>query len=50
MTKLSKRQESTMKKHKKHHSVKHMALMRKLMIKGKSFTQAHKEAMKEVGK
>ena len=47
---LTKRQKSTLKKHKKHHTAKHMTTMRKTMRKGKSFTQAHKLAMKKVGK
>ncbi len=48
---LTKRQEATMKKHSKHHSKQHMSLMRRMMSKeGSSFTQAHKAAMKKVGK
>jgi|TARA_Y100000287_G_C14177909_1_gene333343 hypothetical protein len=47
---LTKRQEATMKKHSVHHGKKHMSLMRKMMEKGSSFTQAHKAAMKKVGK
>ena len=39
-----------MSKHKEHHTPKHMTLMRKLMKEGKSFAQAHREAMKQVGK
>jgi hypothetical protein len=39
-----------LKKHSVHHSVKHMAMMRKLMKQGDSFTVAHKKAKKEVGK
>ena len=50
MTKLTKRQEDTLKKHKKHHTAKHMSFMRKEMGKGRSFTQAQKDAMKKVGK
>ncbi len=48
--KLNKRQKDTMKKHSKHHSKKHMDMMTKSMKSGKTFTQAHKEAMKKVGK
>ena len=44
---LTKRQKTTLKKHKKHHTAKHMTTMRKAMRKGKSFTQAHKLAMKK---
>ena len=47
---LTKRQKTTLAKHKKHHTKKHMQTMRKAMRKGKSFTQAHKLAMKKVGK
>ena len=50
MSKLTDRQKATMKKHSKHHSKKHMALMNQLMIKGRSFTAAHKIAQKKVGK
>lgn len=39
-----------MSKHKEHHTPKHMTLMRKLMKEGKSFAQAHRQAMKDVGK
>ncbi len=47
---ITKQQKSTLLKHSKHHSKKHMALMRRLMRQGRSFTQAHKAAQKEVGK
>jgi len=47
---LTKRQQTTMKKHSKHHTKKHMTSMTKNMKKGKTFTQAHKIAMKKVGK
>jgi len=50
MSKLNQRQHKTMKRHSKHHSKKHMALMQRLMIKGKTFSQAHKETQKKVGK
>ena len=48
--KLTERQKNTLKKHSVHHTSKHMTMMRKLMKKGKTFTAAHKEAMKKVGK
>ena len=48
--KLTERQNKTMEKHKKHHSKKHMVSMAKAMAKGTSFTNAHKKAMKSVGK
>tara|TARA_R100001463_G_scaffold118050_1_gene173725 strand:- start:3 stop:149 length:147 start_codon:yes stop_codon:yes gene_type:complete len=47
---LTAKQKSILLKHKKHHSSKHMSLMKKLMNDGKSFTAAHKIAQKEVGK
>jgi len=47
---LTKLQRATLAKHKKHHTAKHMAFMRKEMNKGKTFTQAHTLAMKMVGK
>jgi hypothetical protein len=50
MAALTKRQQETLKKHSKHHSSKHMAMMRKEMRAGKSFTEAHKKAQKTVGK
>ena len=46
---LTQRQKDTLKKHGKHHSAKHMAMMRKEMRAGKSFTAAHKMAQKKVG-
>tara|TARA_R100001463_G_scaffold142_3_gene731 strand:+ start:422 stop:571 length:150 start_codon:yes stop_codon:yes gene_type:complete len=48
--KLTKRQEATLSRHAKHHTKKHMSEMRKMMRGGKTFTQAHKDAMKKVGK
>ena len=50
MKKLTARQEKALEKHKEHHTAKHMTHMRKLMRGGKTFTEAHKIAMKEVGK
>jgi|TARA_R100001198_G_scaffold25267_1_gene13180 hypothetical protein len=47
---LTKRQKDTLKKHSVHHTAKHMAMMRRLMREGSTFTAAHKKAMKEVGK
>tara|TARA_Y100001937_G_C7038542_1_gene293500 strand:- start:211 stop:357 length:147 start_codon:yes stop_codon:yes gene_type:complete len=40
----------TLKKHSVHHTKKHMDLMRKLIRKGMSFSEAHKKTQKEVGK
>ena len=50
MKTLTKRQLDALKKHKVHHTAKHMTEIRKLMRMGKTFTQAHKAAMKKVGK
>ena len=47
---LTTRQKTTLAKHKKHHTAKHMKSMRAAMKKGKTFTQAHKLAMKKVGR
>ena len=47
---LTPRQKTALKRHAKHHTAKHMTFMRKEMVKGKTFTQAHKLAMKKVGK
>ena len=48
--KLTEQQNKTMEKHSKHHSKKHMMAMAKMMVKGTSFSAAHKKAMKEIGK
>ena len=48
--KLTKRQQATLRKHSSHHTKKHMAFMRAQMRKGKSFTAAHKAAMRIVGR
>ena len=37
-------------KHKAHHSDKHLKSMRMSMLKGSTFKDAHKKAMKSVGK
>tara|TARA_R100000655_G_scaffold21779_3_gene44539 strand:- start:443 stop:604 length:162 start_codon:yes stop_codon:yes gene_type:complete len=47
---LTKRQKDTLKKHSVHHSKKHMAMMRKEMRAGKSFSAAHKKAKRLIGK
>ena len=38
-----------MEKHKKHHSAKHMKVMKTAIKKGSSFKSAHKKAIKKVG-
>tara|TARA_Y100000114_G_C11721064_1_gene308500 strand:- start:903 stop:1076 length:174 start_codon:yes stop_codon:yes gene_type:complete len=50
LSKLTKRQQQTMKKHAKHHSKKHIQYMKNSMQRGATFTQAHKRAQKAVGK
>jgi len=49
-SKLTARQENAMKRHSKHHTKKHLSMMKKLMLSGKTFTESHKMAMKKVGK
>ena len=49
MIKLTQKQKDTLKRHSRHHSAKHMTLMKNLMMKGKTFTASHKEAQKKVG-
>ena len=39
---LNKRQEDTLKRHKKHHTKKEFALLTKLVKEGKTFKEAHK--------
>lgn len=48
--KLTKPQENKLKEHSNHHSKKHINLMKKEMLDGKTFTQAHNKAKKQVGK
>jgi hypothetical protein len=50
MAKITKREESALKAHSKHHTKKHMQFMRRLIKEGKTFTSAHNQAMKKVGK
>jgi len=46
---LSKRQKKTLGKHSKHHTKKHMSLMKRLMKSGTTFSAAHKKAQQQVG-
>ena len=48
--KITKRQEDTLEKHSEHHTAKHMAMMRKLMREGKTFTDAHRLTQKAIGR
>ena len=52
MKTLTQRQEDALDRHKKKgtHTKKHMEEMKKLMLIGKTFTEAHKLTMKKVGK
>ena len=47
---LSSLQRKLMASHKSHHTPKHMKEMRSLMKRGFCFEQAHKQAMRKVGK
>ena len=50
LTGLTPRQQTAMKKHGKHHTAKHLRDMKKRMSKGASFTAAHKQSQKAVGR
>ena len=52
MKDLTQRQKVALARHKKKgtHTRKHMEEMRNLMLKGKTFTEAHNITMKKVGK
>ena len=50
VSKLTKRQQQTLKKHAKHHTKKHMQFMVNSMKRGSTFTKAHKAAQKKVGR
>jgi len=47
---LSKGQKDLMKEHKSHHTKKHMDMMKKLLLEGYCFQQAHSLTMKKIGK
>jgi len=47
---LTQKQKEKLREHAKHHTTKHMALMKQLMKSGKTFSVAHNEAKKQVGK
>ena len=47
---LSQTQKDLMKTHSKHHNKKHLEEMKKQMLKGFCFQQAHQIAMKKHGK
>ena len=50
MSGLTTRQQQAMKKHGKHHTAKHLKDMKQRMSKGASFTKAHKQSQKAVGR
>ena len=50
ISKLTKSQQKAMKKHSKHHTKKHIQYMYNSMIRGSSFSKAHLNAQKKVGK
>jgi len=47
---LTKVQKDLMKEHKDHHTKKHMDMMKKAMLSGLCFQDAHAIAMRKVGK
>ena len=47
---LTIRQREALKRHAKHHTAKHMTIMKEEMLKGKTFMEAHKIAMRKKGK
>ena len=47
---ISKRQQTSLKRHSKHHSAKHMAFMKRRMLMGDTMRQAHKKAINKTGK
>jgi len=47
---LTKRQESSLKRHSKHHTSGHMKFMKRRMLMGDTMRQAHKKAQAKVGK
>ena len=51
MKKLTARQQAALKRHSVHHTAKHMAEMRRLMRDGgKTFKEAHRLAMRKIGR
>ncbi len=47
---LTQKQKDKLKEHSKHHTSKHMTIMKKMMKGGATFTKAHNLAKKMVGK
>ena len=50
VSKLTKRQQESMKRHSVHHSKKHIQYMYNSIRRGSSFSKAHVNAQKKVGK
>lgn len=50
LKKLTAQQKNKLQEHSKHHSKRHMSMMRMMMMRGSSFDKAHTEAKKKVGK
>ena len=50
LKKLTAQQKKKLQEHSNHHTKRHMAVMRMMMLRGKSFADAHAEAKKKVGK
>jgi len=46
---IDKKEKKTLKKHKVHHTTKHMTSMKKDMKKGITFKKSHNKALKKVG-
>ena len=49
-TSISATNKKKLENHKAHHSDKHLKSMRMSLLKGSTFEEAHKKAMKSVGK
>jgi hypothetical protein len=47
---LTNKQKEKLKLHAANHTKRHITLMKKMMKEGKSFSAAHKAAIKEIGK
>ena len=48
--KLTTRQKNKLDLHSEHHTAKHMTIMKEEMLKGKTFMEAHRIAMRKKGK
>ena len=46
---IDKKEKATLKKHKKYHTAKNMAQMKKDMKKGMTFKKSHNKVMRKVG-